>query len=210
MSKRYDEIMDNVEVTAEMRARILSNLQKADLTKPALPKVLRFSSVKRYLSLAACFAVLLVGVLAVPSLWGLGPWQPEQVLSPGADIVEVSSVEALAAAVDFAVEEVSGLPFMPEAKRYTAFGTDMAQITYEGQDQTCTFRKSVGDGDNSGDYNSYPAVETLSAGTVTATLKGTADGFTLALWQDGGFSYSLRLSAGLSAPEWAELIAAVH
>ena len=76
--------------------------------------------------------------------------------------------------------------------------------------QTCTFRKSVGSDDNSGDYNAYSAVEEISVGEVTAMLKGADGSFTLAIWSDGAYSYSLQLSDGLTAAEWETLIAAVH
>ena len=210
MKKRYDEIMDRIEVTDEMRTRILHNLQKVDLTRPAQKKVVQFSTVKKYLSIAACFAILLLGVLTLPGLLGREPQQPAEVLNPGADIVETATLEELSGMVSFEVAEVTGLPFTPEKESYTAFGTDMVQITYEGEGQTCTFRKSVGSEDNSGDYNAYSAVEEISAGEVTAKLKGTADGFTLAIWSDGACSYSLQLSDGLTAAEWEALIAGVR
>lgn len=210
MKKRYDEIMDKIEVTDEMRERILNNLQEVDLTKHTQRKVVQFSSVKKYLSIAACFAILLVGVLTLPGLLDRGPQQPAEVLNPGADIVDVASVEELSAMVEFEVEEVAGLPFTPEKESYTAFGTDMAQITYEGDGQTCTFRKSIGSDDNSGDYNAYSAVEEISVGEVTAMLKGADGSFALAIWSDGAFSYSLQLSDSLTAAEWETLIAAVH
>lgn len=210
MQKRYDEIMDKIEVTDEMRARILNNLREADLTKQTQPKVVRFSSVKKYLSAAACVAILLVGVLTLSGLLDRGPRQPSEVLNPGADIVDAASMEELSAMVGFEVGGVTGLPFTPEKENYTAFGTDMAQITYEGQGQTCTFRKSVGSDDNSGDYNAYSTAREISAGGVTATLKGTDGSFMLAIWSDGAFSYSLQLSDGLTAAEWETLIAAMH
>lgn len=127
----------------------------------------------------------------MPGLLDRGPQQPSEVLNPGADIVDVASMEELSAMVGFEVSGVTGLPFTPEKESYTAFGTDMAQIMYEGDGQTCTFRKSIGSDDNSGDYNAYSAVEEIPAGEVTATLKGATDSFTLAIWSDGAFSYSL-------------------
>lgn len=210
MKKRYDEIMDKIEVTDEMRARILNHLQEVDLTKRTRPKVLRLSSVKKYLSVAAYFAILLAGVLTLPGLLDRGLQRPAEVLNPGADIVDVATLEELSGLVNFEVPEVTGLPFTPEKQSYTAFGKDMAQITYEGNGQTCTFRKSIGSEDNSGDYNAYSAVEEISVGDAAVTLKGTEDGFTLAIWWDGAFSYSLQLSGGLTVDEWETLIAAVY
>lgn len=210
MKKRYDEIMDRIEVTDEMRERILHNLREADLTKPAQKKVVQFSSVKKYLSIAACFAILLVGVLALPGLLGRESQRPAEVLNPGADIVDAATLEEISGMVGFEIAEVTGLPFTPEKESYTAFGTDMAQITYEGEGQSCTFRKSMGSEDNSGDYNTYSTVEEIPVGEVTATLKGTADGFTLAIWSNGAYSYSLQLSGGLTAAEWEQLVAGVR
>ena len=45
MKKRYNEIMDRIEVADEMRERILHNLREADLTKPARKKAVQFSSI---------------------------------------------------------------------------------------------------------------------------------------------------------------------
>lgn len=208
MKKRYNEIMDHIEVTDEMRTRILTNLREADLTKSAQTKIVQFSSIRKYLFAAACFAVLLLGVLTLPGLLGHGPQRPAEVLNPGADIVDAASVEDLPGMVNFEVEEVTGLPFTPDSERYTAFGSDMAQITYEGEGQACTFRKSVGIDDNSGDYN-YPAVDEIATGEITATLRND-NNFTLAIWWDGAFSYSLQLSDGLTAAEWEPLNASVR
>ena len=39
-----------------------------------------------------------------------------------------------------------------------------------------------------------------------ATLKGQDQRYTLALWTDGTYTYSLRLSSGLSADGWQALL----
>ena len=39
-----------------------------------------------------------------------------------------------------------------------------------------------------------------------ATLKGQDQSYTLALWTDGTYTYSLRLSSGLSADAWQALL----
>ena len=40
-------------------------------------------------------------------------------------------------------------------------------------------------------------------------LKGDAGRFTLAIWSADGFSYSLSLSSGAAADEWAAMIAGI-
>ena len=58
---KYDEVMEKIKVTPEMRARILQNAaaqcKPSDQKKPARVTVLR-----RFAALAACLAVLLAGV----------------------------------------------------------------------------------------------------------------------------------------------------
>lgn len=53
MKKEYDEIMEHLQVTPQMRQRILEHIEEADLSTPK--KVLRFPALKKALSLAACF-----------------------------------------------------------------------------------------------------------------------------------------------------------
>ena len=93
--------MDRIEVTDEMRSRILRNLQKADWEPAPRQKVILFSSVKKYLSLAACFAILLFGALTLSNLnKNAVPNGPETVFH-SSGIVEVSSAEALSAALGY-------------------------------------------------------------------------------------------------------------
>ena len=56
----------------------------------------------------------------------------------------------------------------------------------------------------------YPAQKSLTVNDCAVTLKGEADSYTLAIWQDGTYSYSLSLSAGQPASVWAELIEGVQ
>lgn len=64
MTLKYDELMDRIEVTPEMRQRILKNIETADLTPDK--KVLRFHHLKQYLAAAACFALLITGIYTLP------------------------------------------------------------------------------------------------------------------------------------------------
>ena len=61
---KYDELMDRIEVTPEMRQRILKNIETADLTPDK--KVLRLHHLKQYLAAAACFALLITGIYTLP------------------------------------------------------------------------------------------------------------------------------------------------
>lgn len=91
-----------------------------------------------------------------------------------------------------------------------AFDSGLAQVEYRGEnDQTVLLRKSQGTEDNSGDFNQYPDVETLTVADADVTLKGADGRFTLALWQKDGFSHSLNLSQGQNIESWAEILCSV-
>ena len=202
----YRELMEQVNLTPEARQRILTNVQQADLS-PQPEKVEPFprrrQTWRRWASLAACLVVVVAVLVAVPLLRE----QPEQ--TPPVQALppfrQVDSLDALSEAVGFPVTEVSSLPFDPVSTTYTAYDEGLAEITYTGSGgQTATYRQSCGTEDNSGDYNLYPDTQTLP--DQNATLKGQDGLYTLALWIDDTYTYSLNLSSGLSADAWQALL----
>lgn len=203
----YRELMEQVNLTPEARERILTNVQQADLSPQPEQKIVPFRPQKqtwrRWASLAACLVVVVAALFAVPLLRE----QPEQ--TPPVQVLppfrQVDSLDALSEAVGFPVTEVSSLPFDPVSTTYTAYDEGLAEITYTGSgDQTATYRQSLGSEDNSGDYNLYPDTQALP--DQNATLKGQDQRYTLALWTDGTYTYSLNLSSGLSADAWQALL----
>lgn len=209
MKKRYDEIMEKIEVTDEMRMRILSHVQQMDLEAESRPKVTRFPSLRQYLSIAACFALFLLGTLALPGLFqGQTQPTPDSVGSAG-DIITFSSAGDLSESVGFAVEDLTGLPFAVEQTVYTSHQGRLAQITYTGEGgREATYRKSAGEEDNSGVYSSFSLETEVAVDGQAVTLKGDGQLYTLATWWDGAYSYSLSLSHGLSQAEWQVLLQA--
>lgn len=203
LRRAYDEIMDRIEVTEEMRRRVLNRIAQEDIA-PARPKVLRFPAWKKYLSAAACLILVLTGAAALPRLIQLLPLgEPVQIVPR---IQEASSLAELSGLVGFEVSPAA-LPFTPEETAYCAYWNELAQIQYSGQGQTATYRQSAGAQDNSGDYTIYDAVYELDLNGLTVTLKGVGGAYALAVWTDGRFSYSLRLSQGAPAEEWLSILA---
>lgn len=125
-------------------------------------------------------------------------------------MVEVTSKEELSEAVGFPVKSAQSLPFFPQSIYYTSYWGEMAQIDYENGGSTACFRQSLGEEDNSGDWNEYPVKESFTVNGCAVTLKGERDSYTLGIWSDGTYSYSLSLSAGQPASVWAELIEGVQ
>lgn len=202
----YRELMEQVNLTPEARERILTNVQQADLS-PQPEKVVPFprrrQTWRRWASLAACLVVVVAVLVAVPLLREQPDTAPPvQVLPP---FRQVDSLDALSEAVGFPVTEVSKLPFDPVSTTYTAYDEGLAEITYTGSGgQTATYRQSLGTADNSGDYTLYEDTQVIPENN--ATLKGQDQRYTLALWTDGTYTYSLRLSSALSADAWQALL----
>lgn len=202
----YRELMEQVNLTPEARERILTNVQQADLS-PQPEKVVPFprrrQTWRRWASLAACLVVVVAVLVAVPLLREQPDTAPPvQVLPP---FRQVDSLDALSEAVGFPVTEVSKLPFDPVSTTYTAYDEGLAEITYTGSGgQTATYRQSLGTADNSGDDTLYEDTQVVPENN--ATLKGQDQRYTLALWTDGTYTYSLRLSSALSADAWQALL----
>lgn len=195
---KYEEIMDRVEVTPEMRQRVLSNLEQA--RKPKRP------ALRQLMSLAACLAIVLCCWYA----WK--PRQQTQVENPGAQgaaqIENVASLEALSQKTGVPMKELTGLPFDVEATQYVSYWEKLAEIQYFGQTDSLCYRKSHGTGDNSGDYNVYSQVKTLDVSGCAVTLKGGAEGYSLAAWTDGTYAYSISASKPLTEETFRGLLEA--
>lgn len=195
---KYEEIMDRVEVTPEMRQRVLSNLEQA--RKPKRP------ALRQLMSLAACLAIVLCCWYA----WK--PRQQTQVENPGAQgapqIENVASLEALSQKTGVSMEELTGLPFDVEVTQYVSYWEELAEIQYFGQTDSLCYRKSHGTEDNSGDYNVYSQVKTLDVSGCAVTLKGGAEGYSLAAWTDGTYAYSISASKPLTEETFRGLLEA--
>ena len=70
-------------------------------------------------------------------------------------------------------------------------------------------RKAPGDGDISGDYSTYAESSTLTAGEVEAEVRGNDGTISLAIWTNGGYTYSAAVSEGVSAGTIAGIITSV-
>lgn len=206
--------MNKIEVDEAMRGRILSYVENLNLeTEKAVKsreeskiRQLRRRTVRNITAAAACIAILLVCTFAWPKFTGPGELETKESVSIANGMVEVNSIGELSAAVGFPVSEVEGLLFAVENEVYTSYWDEIAQIEYTGEGETAVFRKGTGTDDVSGDYNVYSNVKEITVGANTVTLKGNTDSFTLAVWTDGDYSYSLDISSGLSEDEWAEMI----
>lgn len=209
LKKAYNEIMEKIELTDDMRHRILDNIQNANLKEPA--KITPIHSFKKYMSIAACFLVFLLGAITLPNLLqGDDMEQSPGILQPGADMVEATSIKELSEMLGFEVKNIAALPFEVTSTTYMSYWNEMAEITYSGEGQNAEFRMSMGDEDNSGDYTVYPSVIETTVNGNTITLKGSDDKYRLAVWTDEKYSYSILMSEGISQSEWLTVLEKIN
>lgn len=206
MKNRYDKVMENIEVSAEMRDRILNNIKKLDLNKTP-NKVVPFHNYKKYLSIAACFVILLAGSFAIHNIKSLTNETPPDLAVP--DIVEYSSAEELSKAIGFTVKEIQNVPLEVETVQYTAFWKELGEIQYAGQDNTVVLRMAVSDEEVSGDYAEYTSIKSIIINDYSVTFKGNNGKYNLAVWQTGGYSYSVQFTKAISQQEMLTTVQSV-
>lgn len=99
-------------------------------------------------------------------------------------------------------------PIVPagyEADAYIDISGELAEVFYVKGDDTLVYRVSKGEGDNSGDYNTYSNKKTVDVNGVSVELRGN-DKVNVATWSNGGFAYSVSAKQGISETEVAAVV----
>lgn len=195
MESKYNKVMNNIEVTIEIRDRILNNINQLDLNKIS-NKVVSINKYKKYLSIAACFAILLVGSVAIHNTINFMKHPVEQTIP---EIIEYSSLSELSEAIGFSVKEVQNVPFEVEKVQYNAYWKELGEIQYTGENNTLTIRVSAFNEDISGDYSVYSNTQNITISGHSVTIKGDDNKYSLAVWESDGISYSMNFDQ--SVPE---------
>ena len=215
LSDYYHEVMEHIELTTEMRVRILEHVQQADLSPDQAAKepkkVTKFANLRKYAGMAAGLIVLIAACAVLPNVLTKNGDQnqdqtPEDDTQATWDYQEYDSAQALSEKLGYEVSDIQGLPFEPQTTVYASIGTDLAQIEYQNGNTSACYRKSPGTEENSGDYNQYEKLDTVSAGDCQVELRGSEDGYVLAVWTDGAYAYSLSFSQAQPKDVWMRLL----
>ncbi len=126
-----------------------------------------------------------------------------QIPNPFVDCNTLADAAALAGFDIIVPDSVDGY----EERAITAMENDMIQVLYlHGDDQVC-IRKAVGEEECSGDYNAYSEEKTVTVGDKEVTMRGNNGKVMVAVWTEGGYSYSIGVYAyaqhndGVADPE---------
>lgn len=198
MSRSYHEIMEKIEVTDEMRTRILNNVSRQMTNTPT--KLIPFPHLRKMASIAACVALLLIGGTLMKNAFTPSSPSPDQEMVGAVyGMEECKSLAELTQKAGFAVKDISesSIPFKITSTSYTWCWNEFAQIIYEGTDNSLTYRKTRGTDDISGDYNQYDQVLDKVVNGIDVTIKGNNDKYYLVIWHTKDYSYSISLDKGV-------------
>lgn len=94
-----------------------------------------------------------------------------------------------------------------KAVAFRNLGTKMLEVIYyDGDTEVARIRKGIGAEDISGDYNEYELDETVDTAGTQVTLKGSADGYALAVWNADGYAYAVSVTKEISKDEMLQLV----
>ena len=100
-------------------------------------------------------------------------------------------------------DEIRGV----KAVAFRNLGTEMLEVIYyDGDDEVARVRKGTGEDDISGDYNVYEIEEVVDVTGTQVTLKGSADGYALAVWNEGGYAYAVSVTKKITKDEILQIV----
>lgn len=100
-------------------------------------------------------------------------------------------------------DEIRGV----KAVAFRNLGTEMLEVIYyDGDAEVTRVRKGTGEDDISGDYNVYEIEEAADVTGTQVTLKGSADGYALAVWNEGGYAYAVSVTKKITKDEILRIV----
>ena len=211
---KYNEIMEHIELTDEMRERIIGNIG-------AIQRRRKIERAVRLISAAAACVVIAVGSIAVfnktqkPKLQEDTSSVASQEQDSDTQAVwtedDFENVEELSEAFGLELHDVDNvMPFKVQERSYDVLFDSIAEINYYGADDVnCCIRAGKDTEDVSGDYNEYTLKKEAEINGVNITLKGNDNRYYLATWIKDGHFYAVSLSDGADEQKISDIVLAV-
>ena len=87
-----------------------------------------------------------------------------------------------------------------------ADGSVLDILYLKDETRTACLRKALGTEDLSGDSTEYELMEEVSVGDCTVSMRGANGLYSLAVWNDDTYTYSVSLETGISQDELSQLV----
>lgn len=212
--ERVSEEKENNKAERIGKEKKIIKMQEAKKGKfITIPRILGFTA-----SIAAACVVLFVGVPTLMpkssgsdslELQGMQGENSDSEQAKGWNAEEVDSLQKATKLVGFDMSVPEGKePFTKMT--FTVIGGDMIEVKYskEGIDTFGYYiRKGRGEEEISGDYTEYKEVKEVNLEGRKVTLKGGAGKYSLAIWEENGFSYAISaLENPMTKDEMLEIV----
>ncbi len=155
--------------------------------------------------MVAC-VVLSLGILVLPKLTK-GTKEQVQIPNP---IVETDDIKTLKESVSFPLKVPTVVPEGYEVIDTSVIGGTIAQITYSNGTNNITYRMAEGTDDISGEYNTYEKLREITVDGQNVLLKGNNDGYQVATWTDGTYTYSITSDSPLREKQIVQMIEGIQ
>jgi len=116
------------------------------------------------------------------------------ITAKGRSVEEVASMQQATELTGFTMRIPEGKAPYTE-KTISVIGEDMIEVAYSKEEPFAvgySIRKARAEGDISGDYTEYTESKEVDSEGRKVTLKGEAGRYSLALWEENGFSYAVK------------------
>ena len=135
------------------------------------------------------------------------------ITAKGRSVEEVESMQQATELTGFTMRIPEGKAPYTE-KTISVIGEDMIEVAYSKEEPSAvgySIRKARAEGDISGDYTEYTESKEVDFEGRKVTLKGEAGRYSLALWEENGFSYAVKAQEKpMTEEEILEIVKAVE
>ncbi|WP_312368572.1 DUF4367 domain-containing protein [Lachnoclostridium sp.] len=199
----YKNALTKIYISKEMEERVMREV-KTKVTKTKQQRTVG----RRWLLPAAMVAcvVLSLGILVLPKLTK-GTKEQVQIPNP---IVETDDIKTLKESVSFPLKVPTVVPEGYEVIDTSVIGGTIAQITYSNGTNNITYRMAEGTDDISGEYNTYEKLREITVDGQNVLLKGNNDGYQVATWTDGTYTYSITSDSPLREKQIVQMIEGIQ
>lgn len=130
--------------------------------------------------------------------------------SDGWESVEYGDKEDFAEAVKSGYEEVTELSFEPANTYYMLYANGVYEIQYEGDSDFLTFSKGQTEEQVSRITVAFDQEETVKVNDADVKIRSFQNVVYLALWNKGGYAYSIYSDQGCTRDEMINMISSVR
>ena len=199
---RYNEIMEHIELTDEMRERIISSVS----AKRRRRRISRIVSAAA--GVAACAVIVFSAFTGMRNTGSFSKVPDKETVTTqssypsvaGADTygaVSFKSAAELSEAFGIEINDLEHLPFDVKTLSYSVMFGNFAEVNYYGgDDEECCYRVGRDTEDITGEYDEFTAVGTAGLNGCEVTLKGYGENYRIASWIRDGHFFSVSLNKG--------------